>query len=133
MAGGSDVRFRVIATDGINTAIDETDQAITIPNQSPVPLIFSPANGSYTPPGDLVVLQGSAMDMEDGSLSGGSLVWSSDRQGELGIGTSLPLNSLETGAHIITLTATDSYGISAQTSVLIKIAYPTFIPLVSRN
>ena len=37
MAGGSDVRFRVVATDGINTAIDETDQAITIPNQPPVP------------------------------------------------------------------------------------------------
>jgi len=133
MAGGSDVRFRIVATDGIYTAIDETDQAITIPNQSPVPLIFSPANGSYIPPKGLVVLQGSATDMEDGSLTGASLVWGSDRQGELGTGTSLPLNSLESGTHIITLTATDSYGISAQTSVVIIIANPIYIPLVRRG
>jgi len=133
MAGGSDVRFRVVATDGINTAVDETDQAITIPNQAPVPTIFNPANGSYTPPGGLVVLSGSAMDMEDGSLPDGSLVWSSDRQGELGLGSSVALNTLEAGPHIITLTATDSYGISVQTSVLIKIAYPIFIPVVGRK
>ncbi len=133
MAGGSDVRFRVVATDGINTAVDETDQAITIPNQPPVPIISNPANGAYSIPGSLVVLQGSAMDMEDGTLPAGSLVWSSDRQGELGIGSSLALNTLEPGTHIITLTATDSYGISAQTKVLIKVAYPTFNPLVGRN
>jgi hypothetical protein len=133
MAGGSDVRFRVVATDGINTAVDETDQAITIPNQSPVPIIFNPASGSYSIPGSLLVLQGSAMDMEDGSLPNDSLVWSSDRQGELGIGPTLELNSLESGTHIITLTATDSYGISAQTKVLIKVAIPTFTPIVGRN
>jgi hypothetical protein len=133
MAGGSDVRFRVVTTDGINTAVDETDQAITIPNQPPVPMIIEPANGSNTIPGGLVVLHGSAMDMEDGSLTGGSLVWSSDRQGDLGVGTSLALNSLESGTHVITLTATDRYGISAQTSVLISVAYPIFIPLVGRK
>ena len=133
MAGGSDVRFRVVATDGINTAVDETDQAITIPNQAPVPTIFNPGNGAYTPPGGLVVLSGSGMDMEDGSLPDGSLVWSSNRQGELGIGPSVPINSLLPGEHIITLTATDSYGISAQTSVMINIAYPMYTPLVGRR
>jgi hypothetical protein len=133
MAGGSDVRFRVVVTDGINTAVDETDQAITIPNQPPVPTIFNPVNGTISEPGNLVVLQGSAMDMEDGSLSDGSLVWSSDRQGELGVGPSLAVNTLVPGIHIITLTATDSYGISAQAQVKIKIAYPTFIPLVARK
>jgi hypothetical protein len=132
MAGGSDVRFRVVATDGINTAVDETDQAITIPNQPPVPTIFNPANGSTRIPGGLIVLEGSAMDMEDGSLSDGNLVWSSDRQGELGIGSSLALNSLEPGTHIITLTATDSYGISAQTSVIIRIVYSIYNPLIRR-
>jgi hypothetical protein len=133
MAGGSDVRFRVVATDGINTAVDETDQAITIPNQPPVPTIFNPRNGSYTLPGGLVLLSGSAMDMEDGTLPDGSLVWSSNRQGELGIGPSLPLNSLALGQHIITLTATDSYGISAHTSVVIYIAHQIYTPLVENK
>jgi hypothetical protein len=133
MAGGSDVRFRVVATDGINTAVDETDQAITIPNQPPMPTILNPAFGSIVVPGGLVVLQGSATDMEDGTLPDGSLVWSSDRQGELGVGPSVALNSLNPGKHVITLTATDSYGISVQASVQIDIAYPLYIPLIERQ
>lgn len=133
MAGGSDVRFRVVATDGVNTALDETDQAISIPNQAPVAAILSPQNKSVILPGGLVVLQGTGIDMEDGTLGEERLVWSSDRQGELGIGPSVPLNSLEPGKHIITLTVTDSYGIPAQASVEIEIAYPLFVPLVERQ
>ena len=133
MAGGSDVRFRVVATDGINTALDETDQAITIPNQPPVPTILNPANGSISIPGGLVVLQGNATDMEDGTLADEKLVWSSDRQGELGIGPSVELISLEPGTHIITLTAMDSYGISVDTSVQITVAYPVYVPIVQRE
>jgi hypothetical protein len=133
MAGGIDVRFRVAATDGVNTAVDETDQAITIPNQAPVATILSPENGSITLPGGLVVLQGSGTDMEDGTLADERLVWSSDRQGELGIGPSVPLNTLEAGKHVLTLTVTDSYGIPAQASVEIEIAYPLFVPLVEQQ
>ncbi len=133
MAGGSDVRFRVVASDGINTGIDETDQAISIPNQPPVPTILTPTNGFTTIPGSLVVLHGSATDMEDGSLPDSGLVWSSDRQGELGIGPTVPLISLIPGTHNITLTVTDSYGISRQAQVQIKIVYPLYLPKVGRN
>jgi hypothetical protein len=123
----------VAATDGVNTAVDETDQAITIPNQAPTATILSPINGSVTVPGGLVVLQGSGTDMEDGTLADERLVWSSDRQGELGIGPSVPLNTLEAGKHVLTLTVTDSYGIPAQASVEIEIAYPLFVPLVEQQ
>ena len=44
------------------------------------------------------------------SVSDEAVVWSSDRQGVLGTGPSLPLNILQTGLHVITLTATDSRG-----------------------
>jgi hypothetical protein len=60
-------------------------------------------------------------------------VWSSNRQGELGIGPSVPINSLASGTHIITLTVTDSFGIAASTSVKIYIAYPMYTPLVGRR
>jgi hypothetical protein len=85
MAGGSDTRFRVIATDGVNTGFDETDQAISIPNQAPVALILNPENGSFHLPGNLVVLEGIGTDMEDGTLPDDMLTWSSDIQGSLGI------------------------------------------------
>jgi hypothetical protein len=104
-----------------------------LPTWTPVPTNINLSNGSYTILGRLIVLMGTAMDMEDGRLPVSSLVWSSDRQGELGVGPSVVLNSLESGTHIITLTATDSYGISVMAHVQIHIAYPLFTPLLGRN
>jgi hypothetical protein len=65
-----------------------------------------------------VVLQGSAIDPEDGALSGSSLVWTTDRQDVqdpfLGTGTNVTVRLYSnqcTGVwHEITLTATDSHG-----------------------
>ena len=64
LAGGSDVRFRVVATDGINTGFDETDEAISVPNKSPVATILSPVNKQAVRPGELLVLQGIGVDFE---------------------------------------------------------------------
>jgi len=132
MAGGSDTRFRVVATDGVNTGFDETDQAITIPNQPPQALILNPENGSIFLPGSLVVLEGIGTDMEDGTLPDDALAWSSDIQGSLGIGPSLPLNVLSVGKHVITLSIKDSFGIPATYSVTIRVAYPIYIPIILR-
>jgi hypothetical protein len=132
MAGGSDTRFRVVATDGVNTGFDETDQAITIPNQAPQALILSPETGSSFLPGSLVVLEGIGTDMEDGTLPDDALTWSSDVQGSLGIGPSLPLNVLSFGTHLITLTVKDSYGIPSTYTVEIQIAYRTYLPAILR-
>ena len=53
---------------------------------------------------------GSAYDLEDGELSGNSLVWSSDLDGQIGTGNNFTNNSLSEGTHQITLTATDTEG-----------------------
>jgi len=133
MAGGSDVRFRVVASDGVNTAFDETEANISIPNHPPLITILEPASGAAFLPGGLVVLQGSATDFEDGSLPDDALFWSSDRQGSLGTGPSLPLTTLLPGAHIITLTAIDSYGITSSASVKIFVGYQLNMPVVVKN
>ena len=50
LAGGADVRFRVVVTDGILTGVDETDQAISVPNHVPEVTILNPADGGiYLP------------------------------------------------------------------------------------
>jgi len=100
MAGGSDVRFRVIATDGVLTGVDETDQAISTPNKAPQASILNPVEKGIYLPGALVVLQGIATDMEDGTLPGEALKWSSDLQGSLGSGPSLALNNLFPGGQV---------------------------------
>ena len=62
---------------------------------TPIALIADPIDGARFAPGALVVLQGSALDLEDGRLADEALHWSSDRQGNLGTGPSIPLTALE--------------------------------------
>lgn len=132
MPGGSDIRFRLVASDGVLVGIAETDQSVTIPNHAPVPLILNPIANSIHDPGTLVVLQGIATDLEDGTLPDEALKWSSNIQGSLGIGPSLGLNNLIKGTHIIRLTATDQFGVQSFTTVKVVIANSVFLPALRR-
>ena len=126
LAGSDAATFRVVATDGINIGSDETPP-ITVPNKPPFVVITTPENGTVVIPGGLVVLSGSAVDLEEGSLPDDSYEWSSDLDGDLGTGASLPLTSLSNGLHTIILTATDSGGESASESVQVLVAVPAII------
>ena len=132
LAGSTDARFRVIATDGVNTAFDETPMPIGIPNKAPLVVITEPSNNVVFSPGALVVLKGSATDLEDGNLPDEALHWISNRQGSLGIGPSLPLTSLENGWHVITLNVMDSLGIQASETRMIFIGHQILLPLSIR-
>ncbi len=132
MPGGSDVRFRVVATDGLLVGVAETDQSVSIPNHAPVPLILDPVNNGIHAPGSLVVMQGIATDMEDGTLPDAALRWSSNLQGSLGVGPSLALNNLVKGVHTIRLTVKDLYGIESFVTVKVVIANSVYLPVLRR-
>lgn len=131
MAGTDNGLFRIIATDGINIGYGDSAQ-VKIPNKAPVPLISEPGANRVFLPGQLVVLQGSALDLEDGRLDEGKLNWSSDKQGALGTGASLPTNTLQPGEHQITLNVADSQGATASTTVKLLVGYEAFLPLINR-
>jgi hypothetical protein len=61
------------------------------------------------------------MDHEDGSLTGNSLQWVSDKDGRLGTGTTFSREDLSVNAHVITLTATDKSGAADSTGITIYI------------
>ncbi len=132
MAGGSDVRFRVVASDGVNTGFDETPANITIPFHAPDVTIISPASQAIFNPGDLVVLHGGATTMEEGTLPDAVLAWTDNVQGGLGIGPNVAINTLKPGKHTITLTATNQYGVSNSASVTIFVDYMGFLPALQR-
>ena len=90
-------------------------------NQIPTATITSPEDGATYNEGDIVIFDGSGADTEDKNLSGGSLVWNSNINGQIGTGTSFATNSLSIGSQMITLTVFDDDGASGSTSVSITV------------
>ena len=75
----------------------------------PFPVIISsPHNGAHFEVGEEITFTGSAKDFQDGELTGDSLVWTSDQDGQIGEGNTLTRDDLSEGKHKITLTATNS-------------------------
>lgn len=91
-------------------------------NQPPAATIISPQDGSSFTEGETITFQGEAVDPEDGRLSGPSLVWTSNIDGQLSTGESLTTNTLSVGTYTITLTATDSDGDSSSASINITVS-----------
>ncbi len=56
--------------------------------------------------------------------------WSSDRQGNLGVGRQLSVTGLQAGRHVITLQARDGDGQSGTATRTIYIGQPLYLPLV---
>jgi hypothetical protein len=108
LPGGDAAQVRVMVTDGVNTASDESDAPFTVAHKPPAVEVSSPEDGLRVMRGIPVTLQGFAFDVEDGMLPDAGLVWTSDLDGELGVGEVALIETLTVGQHIITLAATDS-------------------------
>lgn len=133
LPGGSQARIRVTVSDGINTA-EATSAAFVVGNKPPEVFIESPSPGARYVWGTNVTLYGSAYDLQDGWLrSDAALVWSSDLDGVLGSGEVLNLHSLSAGQHTITLSATNSLGLTATADVVVTISNWLYIPITLRN
>ncbi len=119
LPGGSGL-LRVVASDGLLSGQD-TSGAFNVPKHAPSVQILLPNQNQVFYPTQQVVLQGSAYDLEDGTLGDPSFQWSSSIDGDLGTGASLSTAELSTGQHTITLTVTDSDLMSSQTQRTINI------------
>ena len=121
LPGSDQALFRVIAGDGVNTGQDDSDAVSSVPNGAPFAAIYAPADGAVVPQGALVVLEGNATDWEDGVVADSGLSWESDVDGALGAGPELHLRDLSLGTHRITLSATDSDGVTGERTVTLTI------------
>jgi YVTN family beta-propeller protein len=118
LAGGQG-QFRVVASDGVNSAWADT-ASFTLPSKSPNPYIVTPADGQTLHVGQLLNLEGQATDVQDGVIGDTGLAWS-DSGTPLGSGGKLSLTNLSLGIHPITLTATNSLGLSATVTVNVTV------------
>lgn len=101
---------------------DTASVSITVEeNGQPTAAIDAPSDGAAFEEGQSVVFEGSGSDPEDGQLTGGSLEWSSDLDGQLGTGETVTTSSLSAGTHTVVLTATDSRRAPASDTVEIDV------------
>jgi chitinase len=128
LPGGQQARFRVFVSDGVNSA-EATSAAFVVPPKPPEVFIESPKPGARYMAGTNVPLSGWANDEQDGNLySSDALVWYSDQDGILARGPDLNTHTLSVGTHTITLSATNSAGLTGSTSVTITIEAFTGTP-----
>lgn len=117
--GGGSVQFRVMASDGLQTAYSDSP-ALVLANKPPRPRILLPGASAHVYLGQVVNLQGQAMDSQDGAIADSGLAWSS-QQGALGTGAQLSVTDLPVGVNVVTLTATNSANLTATRSISITV------------
>jgi hypothetical protein len=114
--------LQVLASDQWNTVSAITSGTFSVGNKPPTVSISYPVDGNSIPVGDPVTLLASAVDPEEGLMSGASLEWQSDRDGVLGMGERLELGGLSEGQHTITVVARDSVGAESRATISLTIA-----------
>jgi len=127
---GGNILMRIMATDGFNTAEDQSDTTFKVANKGPKIHIGSPENNTVYSTGELVVFRGFAADLEDAKVNNSAYIWSSDRDGVLGNGSTLWGVPLSAGRHQITLTVSDQDGNTDTESVTIFIGTDETQPVV---
>jgi hypothetical protein len=117
--GGGEVTFRLVASDGFLTAHADSNP-VTLANKPPQPRVLAPSNGVHVTLGQAVNLEGVAKDLQDGTLADPNLAWSSP-QGSLGAGARLSVANLPLGVNLLTLTATNSLGLAATSTITVVV------------
>ena len=132
LEGSSQARIAVSVSDGARSSFVETP-IFSVPNHAPDVSIRTPVSGDVFAENQGFVLEAVAYDMEDGLVPSPSIIWNSSIDGSLGAGRFMGLSAtdLTAGSHTITVTATDSSGVSASDSVNIVISLRNTLPIAN--
>jgi len=119
-------------SDGTRSAFVETP-VFRVANHAPEVRIDSPSPGVVLSESQGFLLKASGYDEEDGSLGFNAFSWSSSVDGSLGVGAHVVLSALQLtpGAHTITVTATDSSGLTSTATVSITISRVNTLPIAA--
>jgi hypothetical protein len=101
--------LRLTATEsGTDPLVNRDEVQITVQpiNNPPTLTVSKPTNNQSFAQGATVTFQASAIDPEEGDISK-DIVWTSSRDGQLGIGPLITRNNLSSGTHTITARIND--------------------------
>ncbi len=120
LRGGNHAKIRVTAFDGVLYATAESAEFI-VPLKKPEIFLDELAWGTIYKPGDDILLMADAYDPQDEWLPDDKIRWTSDISGELGFGSELIVKDLKAGRHTITVTATNSAGLSSSATISVEV------------
>ncbi|MCX5824405.1 MAG: hypothetical protein NTY86_13100 [Deltaproteobacteria bacterium] len=120
LPGGNHAKIRVTAYDGVLYATGESAEFV-VPFKKPEVFLDELAWGTVYNPGDDILLTAEAYDPQDEWLPDDKIRWTSDISGELGYGSELIVEDLEAGRHTITVTATNSAGLSSSATLSVQV------------
>jgi hypothetical protein len=105
----------------LEAGVSEDGTGSPIENNPPTVQITNPSNNEIFTKGENITFSGTAIDPEDGTLTGCSMVWTSSIDGQIGTGASFTRSDLFPGEHTITLKATDSQFLSSIATISITV------------
>lgn len=126
---------RVLTSDGVNVAMDESDAPFSLPQKAPEAFIVGPEQ-TFFDADQPIYLDGVGTDLEDGFLQGEELRWSVEGLGQVGTGDEAYVADLGTGCHRVTLEAIDSDGQrdSDESFICVGVApNQVYVPLILRD
>ena len=117
--------LEVLSTDGLSTTSVRQPIVLTgaklLTGAVPTSHILTPDNGLTFQRGATVVLHASGWDLEDRSLTGASVQWTSNLDGPIAQGRVTAVADLSVGTHVLTVTASDSGGQTATDTATVTI------------
>lgn len=129
LPGSNQARFKVSVSDGTSSSYSESVIFSVEPNP-PNLQIITPGNNSVFTGTQAFVLEAIGHDIEDRNLPTNLFEWSSNIDGSIGVGNYLVLSAadLTPGVHAITITLTDTSGMTAKATQNIQIKEFSEIP-----
>jgi uncharacterized protein (TIGR03437 family) len=118
LPGGAQAKIRVTATDGVRSTSAES-ASFRVPFKAPEVYIDDvPATITI---GQDLPLDAEVFDLQDDIVADSRILWRSSLSGVLGSGAQIVARSLVPGRHVITLTATNSVGLTTVGTVTVTV------------
>jgi len=125
---GANGLFRVWASDGFHTSVDQSDAPFTVATQAPSLNVISPVNDQYVSANQTLNLQAEAYSDLVGIMDGDQPRWVSTVDGLLGTGDQVSVTGLTPGTHVIVIVANDGSRTSSTTRTVHVTEFPSQLP-----
>lgn len=120
LPGGDQCLFQVVASSGIRTST-ATTEPMEVAQKPREARILAPLDGATFTPGDDVEFLGGGFSPDFETVESEDVIWTSSRDGNIGIGYQVVTNRLSKGRHRISVSLPDGLGDEVRKSIAVTV------------